>query len=61
VSVFHPEPDALLRVRLLQGETLIHVLGPGGSLGRDVSRKVLNTAVVSLGRSGPGGYSNSGQ
>jgi hypothetical protein len=61
VSVLHPEPDALLRVRLLQGETWIHVFGPGGSLGRDVSREVLNTALVSLGRSGPGSYSNSGQ
>jgi hypothetical protein len=34
------------------GEKWIHVFGPGGSLGRDVSREVLNTALVSLGRPG---------
>jgi hypothetical protein len=34
------------------GRTWIHVFGPGGSLGREVSREVLNTALVSLGRSG---------
>ena len=33
------------------GRTWIHVFGPGGSLGREVSREVLNTALVSLGRS----------
>jgi hypothetical protein len=32
------------------GEAWIHVFGPGGSLGRDVSREVLNTALLSLGR-----------
>ena len=34
------------------GRTWIHVFGPGGSLGRDVSRDVLNTALASLGRPG---------
>lgn len=34
------------------GETWIHVFGPDGSLGREVSREVLNTALVSLGRLG---------
>jgi len=34
------------------GQTWIHVFGPGGSLGREVSREVLNTALVSLGRPG---------
>lgn len=33
------------------GRTWIHVCGPDGSLGRDVSREVLNTALVGLGRS----------
>jgi hypothetical protein len=28
------------------------VFGPDGSLGREVSREVLNTALVSLGRPG---------
>jgi hypothetical protein len=32
------------------GRTWIHVFGPGGSLGREVSRGVLNTALVSLNR-----------
>jgi hypothetical protein len=32
------------------GRTWIHVFGPGGSLGREVSREVLNTALASLGR-----------
>jgi Clp amino terminal domain, pathogenicity island component len=32
------------------GRTWIHVFGPGGSLGREVSREVLDTALVSLGR-----------
>jgi len=32
------------------GRTWIHVFGPGGSLGREISREVLNTALVSLGR-----------
>jgi hypothetical protein len=32
------------------GRTWIHVFGPGGSLGREVSHEVLNTALVSLGR-----------
>lgn len=36
------------------GRTWIHVFGPGGSLGRSVSREVLNTALVSLGRPGLG-------
>lgn len=34
------------------GRTWIHVWGPDGSLGREVSREVLNTALVSLGRPG---------
>jgi hypothetical protein len=34
------------------GRTWIHVFGPGGSLGPDVSREVLNTALASLGRPG---------
>jgi hypothetical protein len=34
------------------GRTWIHVFGPGGSLGREVSREVLNTALISLGRPG---------
>jgi hypothetical protein len=34
------------------GRTWIHVFGPGGSLGREVSRDVLNTALASLGRPG---------
>jgi Clp amino terminal domain, pathogenicity island component len=34
------------------GRTWIHVFGPAGSLGREVSREVLNTALVSLGRPG---------
>jgi hypothetical protein len=34
------------------GETWIHVFGPGGSLGREVTREVLNTALISLGRPG---------
>lgn len=38
--------------RVETGETWIHVFGPGGSLGRAVSREVLNTALVSLGRPG---------
>lgn len=36
------------------GRTWIHVFGPDGSLGREVSREVLNTALVSLGRPGLG-------
>jgi hypothetical protein len=32
------------------GRSWIHVFGPGGSLGREVAREVLNTALVSLGR-----------
>jgi len=32
------------------GRTWIHVFGPGGSLGPEVSREVLNTALASLGR-----------
>jgi hypothetical protein len=36
------------------GETWIHVFGPGGSLGREVSLEVLNTALLSLGRPGLG-------
>ena len=34
------------------GETWIHVFGSSGSLGREVTREVLNTALVSLGRPG---------
>jgi hypothetical protein len=34
------------------GRTWIHVFGPDGSLGREVSREVLNAALVSLGRPG---------
>jgi hypothetical protein len=34
------------------GRTWIRVLGPGGSLGREVSREVLNAALISLGRPG---------
>lgn len=34
------------------GETWIHVFGPGGSLGREAARQVLNTALASLGRPG---------
>jgi Clp amino terminal domain, pathogenicity island component len=34
------------------GRTWIHVFGPGGSLGGEASREVLNTALVSLGRPG---------
>ena len=30
------------------------MFGPGGSLGREVTREVLNTALVSLGRPGLG-------
>jgi hypothetical protein len=37
------------------GRTWIHVFGPDGSLGRDVTREVLNIALVSLGRPGLGG------
>jgi hypothetical protein len=36
------------------GRTWIHVFGPDGSLGREVSREVLNAALVSLGRPGLG-------
>lgn len=36
------------------GRTWIHVFGPGGSLGREVSREVLNTALISLGHPGLG-------
>jgi ClpA/ClpB-like protein len=36
------------------GRMWINVFGPGGSLGREVSREVLNTALVSLGRPGLG-------
>jgi hypothetical protein len=32
------------------GKTWIHVFGPGGSLGHEASREVLNTALASLGR-----------
>jgi hypothetical protein len=34
------------------GRTWMHVFGPGGSLGREVSREVLNAALVSLDRPG---------
>jgi hypothetical protein len=37
------------------GRTWIQVFGPGGSLGPEVSREVLNTALASLGRPGLGG------
>jgi hypothetical protein len=36
------------------GRTWIQVFGPGGSLGREVSREVLNTALASLDRPGLG-------
>jgi hypothetical protein len=36
------------------GRTWIHVFGPGGSLGREVTREVLNSALVSLRRRGLG-------
>ena len=36
------------------GRTWIQVYGPGGSLGPEVSRQVLNTALASLGRPGLG-------
>jgi len=36
------------------GRTWIHGWGPDGSLGRDVSREVLNAALVSLSRPGLG-------
>ena len=36
------------------GRTWFEVFGPGGSLGPEVSREVLNTALVSLGRPGLG-------
>jgi hypothetical protein len=36
------------------GRTWIHVFGPDGSLGREVTREVLNTALVSVGRPGLG-------
>jgi len=36
------------------GRTWIHVFGPGGSLGREISYEVLNTALTSLGRPGLG-------
>jgi hypothetical protein len=36
------------------GRTWITVFGPGGSLGREVSREVLTTALASLGRHGLG-------
>jgi hypothetical protein len=36
------------------GQTWIDVFGPGGSSGREVSREVLNTALISLGRPGLG-------
>ena len=35
-----------------EGRTWIHVFGPDGSLGREVTHEVLNTALVSLGRPG---------
>ena len=37
-----------------EGRTWIQVYGPGGSLGPEVSREVLDTALVSLGRPGLG-------
>ena len=36
------------------GRTWIHVFGPGGSLGRELSNEVLDTALVGLGRPGLG-------
>jgi hypothetical protein len=36
------------------GRTWIHVFGPGASLGPEVCREVLNTALASLGRPGVG-------
>ena len=35
-----------------EGRTWFHVFGPDGSLGREVTHEVLNTALVSLGRPG---------
>jgi Clp amino terminal domain, pathogenicity island component len=42
--------DATFGFNGADGRTWIHVFGPGGSLGREVSREVLNTALASLGR-----------
>ena len=53
ISEAVPE-DATFGFNSADGRTWIHVFGSGGSLGRDVSREVLNTALVSLGRPGLG-------
>ena len=37
-----------------EGRTRVHVWGPGGRLGREISREVLDTALVNLGRRGLG-------
>jgi hypothetical protein len=37
------------------GRTWIHVFGPDGGLGRNVTREVLNAALISLGRPGLAG------
>ena len=46
--------DATFGFNSAGGRTWIHVFGSGGSLGPEVSREVLNTALVSLGRPGLG-------
>jgi hypothetical protein len=46
--------DATFGFNSKDGRTWIHVFGPGGSLGPEVSREVLNTALLSLGRPGLG-------
>ena len=46
--------DATFGFNSADGRTWIHVFGSGGSLGPEVSREVLNTALVSLGRPGLG-------
>ncbi len=47
--------DATFGFNSKDGRTWIHGFGPGGSLGRDITREVLNTALASLGRRGLGG------
>ena len=44
--------DATFGFNSKDGRTWIHVWGPDGSLGREASREVLNTALISLGRPG---------
>jgi hypothetical protein len=51
-AIFDALPDGTtFGFNSADGRTWIHVFGPGGSLGREVSHEVLNTALVSLGRS----------